>query len=171
MLRASILKSHTLRPPNQSSHPSRNNHLTPTAHAPPSRGEALRPRGFYHRLRDEKSLVYWLILTRPAPPAVQPTTQDTATPTADPEILTHRAANDNYCPWHASTFAGLLRSTNRRSCPHAPDTTLARGGSFWRYGFCICNRARCLGRCIFLGGDAVGCRGRVWGWGVWPWIL
>ena len=63
MLRASVLKSHSSQPPNRSSHPSRNNHPTPTVHAPPSRGEALRPRGFYHRLRDEKSLVYFMRLT------------------------------------------------------------------------------------------------------------
>ena len=27
---------------------------------PPSRGETLRPRGFSHRLRDAKSLIYWV---------------------------------------------------------------------------------------------------------------
>jgi hypothetical protein len=31
----------------------------PCAPLPPSRGDALRPIGFSHRLRDEKNLVYY----------------------------------------------------------------------------------------------------------------
>ncbi len=59
MLRASGLKSYSSRLPHRSNQPSRNNHPTPTVHAPSSRVEALRPRDFSPRLRDEKSLVYF----------------------------------------------------------------------------------------------------------------
>jgi hypothetical protein len=59
MLRASGRNSYSPQPHDPRNQPRHNDHLNSTAHARPSRDAALRPRGFSHRLRDEKSLVYF----------------------------------------------------------------------------------------------------------------
>ena len=61
MLRANGLKSYSNRPLNRFSRQSPNNHPHLNPPRSPSHAKALRPRGFSHRLRDEKSLVYFVV--------------------------------------------------------------------------------------------------------------